>query len=216
MIEPDHEGAFLSEHPVILLKTGQTANVPWLKGITSYDGLTFAVSLVTENYLVGDLNDRFDVLAPIALMLIELTRNITDVTDQIRKFYFGNEAITMDKRIDIVNVSNSFINFKKMLRFFLQLFTDRFFLNGAVLSNLLQLKQTNASPIYYYLFDYKGTVTNAVLFGDNYPYGKKNLFEATKLISAVYCRWSLSLRRFTLFISFGRTRVSNSYYFGKR
>lgn len=38
VIEPDLEGAFLTEHPVDIIKTGRAANVPWILGVNTDDG----------------------------------------------------------------------------------------------------------------------------------------------------------------------------------
>lgn len=38
VIEPDHPGAFLKEHPIESLKNGRLMDIPWMSGVTSHEG----------------------------------------------------------------------------------------------------------------------------------------------------------------------------------
>lgn len=38
VIEPEHPGAFLTEDPIISMKEGRVADIPWLTGINSEEG----------------------------------------------------------------------------------------------------------------------------------------------------------------------------------
>lgn len=38
VIEPRVEGAFLTEHPADIIKSGKSAQIPWVTGINTEDG----------------------------------------------------------------------------------------------------------------------------------------------------------------------------------
>lgn len=38
VIEPKHVGAFLTEHPLISVRQGRLADIPWMMGTTSEEG----------------------------------------------------------------------------------------------------------------------------------------------------------------------------------
>lgn len=39
VIEPNLEGAFLTEHPTDIIKSGKASDVPWITGLNTEDGV---------------------------------------------------------------------------------------------------------------------------------------------------------------------------------
>lgn len=103
-IEPMHNGAFLTAHPLDIIKSGKVPRKPWMTGVNAQDGAIRSASIIANAYLWGDLNDEFDRLAPISLLYDKLGKNVSYITNKIRKFYFGNGPITKDSKSGITNV----------------------------------------------------------------------------------------------------------------
>lgn len=106
-VEPKHDGAFLSQHPIEIIKSGNAAKIPWMAGVNSEDGALRAVSIFANEYLLGELNDEFNRLVPMSLLYDKLGKDVDYITKKIRKFYFDDKSITKDNKADVINVSNS-------------------------------------------------------------------------------------------------------------
>lgn len=104
-VEPKHVGAFLSQHPIEIIKSGEAAKIPWMTGVNSDDGALRAVSILANAYLLRDFNDEFNRLVPISLLYDKLVENVEYITKKIRNFYFGKGPITSENKNDIINVS---------------------------------------------------------------------------------------------------------------
>lgn len=103
-VEPKHSGAFISAHPLDIIKSGKVPRKPWMTGWNTEDGALRSTAVLANAYLLGDLNDEFNRLAPISLLYDKLSKNVDDITRKIRGFYFGNGPITSDSKSAVTNV----------------------------------------------------------------------------------------------------------------
>lgn len=152
VIEPDHEGAFLTDDPALLMKYGRLSDIPWMTGITSQEGSLRVPGLygLRNGELVKELNDNFQKIAPISLLYEETCPDSLkdEVTRKIRKFYLGERQIDSSTRFELVNM-----------------YSDAWF-NHAADTSVRYYLETQSSPIYYYYFAYKGSASFSRIFGD--------------------------------------------------
>jgi len=154
VLEPNIEGAFLTEEPIDIIKSGKAANVPFMTGLTTEDGAIRSAAVFNDSNLVEDLNKDSDRILSIMFMYHETSPNKEAVSQKLREFYFGDEDIddsSKDKLTDIC--------------------TDGYFAspqNAAVNLHTKYSKQ----PVYYFLFGYRGTKSFTPFFGDSsHDYG---------------------------------------------
>ncbi|XP_014235995.1 venom carboxylesterase-6-like [Trichogramma pretiosum] len=158
VIEPDHPGAFLKEDPAISLKNGNLADINWMTGVTSHEGAIRVAGLygLNNGELVSRLHTDFEKIAPVSLLFEDTCPeyNRKNATDQIRKFYFGNKSIDKSTRAQVTDMYSDawfYIAADEAVRDHLKLFS---------------------SPVYYYYFAYRGSVSFSKIFGDeNEDYG---------------------------------------------
>ncbi|KAF7269615.1 hypothetical protein GWI33_017341 [Rhynchophorus ferrugineus] len=146
-VEPDVEGAFLTQHPIDVVREGKSAPVPLIIGITSEDGALRGAGIMNNNHLLEEINVHFERLAPISLMYDKTAKNISKITKQIKKFYFDNNPIDWSKKQEVVNM-----------------YTDGWFLNCADEAVRLHKNHTQ-HPVYYYLFSHRGSASFTEIFG---------------------------------------------------
>ncbi|XP_066251364.1 venom carboxylesterase-6-like [Euwallacea similis] len=146
-IEPNLEGAFLAEHPVEIIKSGRSAEIPLIVGITSEDGALRAAAVLNNKTLMDDLNRNFETLAPISLMYDKTALDVGSTTRQIKDYYFRGHTIDWSHKTQLVNM-----------------YTDGWFLNCADETVQLHVNYTK-QPVYYYLFGHKGEASFTTIFG---------------------------------------------------
>ncbi|KAG5884998.1 hypothetical protein JTB14_025344 [Gonioctena quinquepunctata] len=152
-IEPKHEGAFLTDHPLNLIKDGKSMDIPIIVGLNTEDGSLKVAGYESQNLLEG-FNDRFDEIVPVSFGYDRIFKNAAPVTRNLRKFYFGKQ------KIDGSNIGKV-----------VDLYTDGWFLKCADEVVRLQTKFYK-SPVYYYLFGYKGSASFTKIFnGGDTDYG---------------------------------------------
>lgn len=105
VIELPHEGAFLTEHPADIIRSGRAPNIPFITGLNSEDGALRAAGLYGNPHLVEELNDDFNRIAPISLEYDQTAMNVDYCTEKIRKFYFGDNKIDNSSVAKVVDVS---------------------------------------------------------------------------------------------------------------
>ncbi|KAF2901295.1 hypothetical protein ILUMI_04893, partial [Ignelater luminosus] len=148
VIEPNVEGAFLTEHPTDIIKSGKASDVPWITGLNTEDGVLRAAAIYGNPHLVEDLDKDFNRVVSISLFYNETATNTDFIGKQIRKFYFGDKKIDNSTRFNVVDM-----------------YTDGWFLAGADESVRLHLKYSK-SPVFYYLFGHHGVASFSQVFGD--------------------------------------------------
>lgn len=91
IVEPsDAPGAFLSQTPQEVIKSGKFGQVPWLVSYLTEDGGYNAALLLEESYPEGptwieQLNDRWFDWAPYLLFYKDSDKNIQEIDDYSRK-----------------------------------------------------------------------------------------------------------------------------------
>ncbi|ALC45783.1 Est-6, partial [Drosophila busckii] len=147
VIEPaDAAQAFLTQHPLQTIKSGQFAQVPWLASYTSEDG-GFNAGILLEKQadgkeLIEVLNARWLDLAPHLLFFrhsAETVEQMDNYSRKLRQQYIGNRNFTIDSYWDVQ-----------------RLFTDVLFKNGTELALKLHAKH-GKSPVYGYIYDNPAT-----------------------------------------------------------
>ncbi|XP_017783885.1 PREDICTED: venom carboxylesterase-6-like [Nicrophorus vespilloides] len=134
VIEIDHEGAFISEHPEETIKSGKVNPVTWLTGVNTEDGCVRS-SVIIENGLLEEFKENFDAIVPVSTYYHGNHTLSNDYTNAIRDYYFA-------KGFSTEQLTN--------------LYTDNFFFVGA--ENSLKLhREYNNITLYYYLFGYRGS-----------------------------------------------------------
>ena len=89
VVEKPGEGAFLTEEPLDILKSGKFSHVPLIIGYTSKEGIFFeAVRKILPGVkLISD----FETEVPHDLKLEKGSQKSKEVASKIQKFYFGEE-----------------------------------------------------------------------------------------------------------------------------
>lgn len=153
VIEPNHEGAFISEHPIDIIKSGKAANIPFMTGITTEEGAIKTSSYFSNPSWIEDFDKEFNRVVPLSLQY-DTQVDKDNKSRKLRKFYFGDKTIDNTTKDELTN-----------------LYSDVLFLMGADESVRLHSKHSN-KPVYYYLFGYRGSKSFSPIFGDpTYNYG---------------------------------------------
>ncbi|XP_055843584.1 esterase-5B-like [Episyrphus balteatus] len=133
--------AFLSEHPENIIKSGKSAQIPWLASYSKDDGGYNAAELMQQDSngkeMIEILNDRWNELAPVNLFFENsVDENQLDAySNSLREKYLGNKRFSAE-------------NYKLVQN----MYTDLLFANGVRNAWKLHKQYTN-SPVYAYVFD---------------------------------------------------------------
>ncbi|CAH1102370.1 unnamed protein product [Psylliodes chrysocephalus] len=155
VVEPKSaKDPFLPDHPLNIIKSGKSMDVPIIIGVTSEDGGLKAAGYKNENLLV-EFAERFDEIVPVSLFYdrTETEADADKITKKIKKFYFGDKKI-QDSIKDVVD-----------------LYTDGWFFKCSDDVARLYAKHYK-QPVYFYLFGYQGSSSFSKVFGGgNEHYG---------------------------------------------
>lgn len=94
-VEVEHDGAFLTEHPMKALKNGHVRKLPWILAQTQDEGLYPAVEFFNDTIL-RKINDDWMDLAPFLLDYDSTTDDESfkaKLSKKIRKEYLGDAKI---------------------------------------------------------------------------------------------------------------------------
>ncbi|XP_049765254.1 carboxylesterase 4A-like [Schistocerca cancellata] len=149
VIEPDVEGAFITEWPATALKEGRFSRVPVITGFTSGDGLE---PVSRKQYLddaaaLQQLSDSF-VAAVSPQLHLPTPQQREEAALKLRDFYFGHENITASDAQALVDM-----------------LTDLGFGEPVDSTVRVVANHTDAAPVYYYLFDYRGEELGNTTYG---------------------------------------------------
>nr|QYA71947.1 carboxylesterase [Anoplophora glabripennis]QYA71999.1 carboxylesterase [Anoplophora glabripennis] len=147
VIEPKVEGAFMTEHPVEMIESGKSADVPMIIGLNTEDGGLKAAGMFENAHTIEEFDENFNKLAPLSLMYSKIVNDTNSVTKKLKEFYFSNEKLDKSKIYDLIH-----------------LYTDGWFLYCADAAIRLHLRHTK-QPIYYYLFGHRGASSFTKIFG---------------------------------------------------
>ncbi|XP_049765284.1 venom carboxylesterase-6-like [Schistocerca cancellata] len=140
VLEQDVEGAFVTEWPAESLKAGRFNKVPVITGFTSGDGLELIQQklYLSDPAAVQELSDNF-VLAVSPILHLPTAEEREEAALKMRDFYFGHENITIDDAQAITDMC-----------------TDIYWGEPADATVRAASNHSDAGPIYYHLFDYRG------------------------------------------------------------
>nr|CAA61457.1 carboxylesterase [Drosophila pseudoobscura] len=140
---PDAPEAFITQHPIDIIKSGKFSQVPWAVTYTTEDGGYNAALLLEKQAssgreLIVDLNDRWFDWAPYLLFYRDSMTTIKDMDDYSRKLrqeYLGDRRFSVESYWDLQ-----------------RLFTDVLFKNSTEISLDLHRKH-GKSPVYAFVYD---------------------------------------------------------------
>ncbi|XP_049855586.1 venom carboxylesterase-6-like [Schistocerca gregaria] len=143
VVEPNLEGAFMTDRPANNLRAGRFNKVPVLEGATSGEGTVLLGPPLEPAYLedaalLQQLSDHF-VEAVSTLVHRPTAAEREQAALQLRDFYFGHENITLDDAQALVDMTS-----------------DIFFVEPADSAVRIIANHSDAGPLYYYQFDYRG------------------------------------------------------------
>lgn len=103
-------GAFLTEEPQVISQNIQVPwshQVPWLQGTVQNEGAIRASAILTNDTLLADLNQNFDVLLPKLMELsVDGPAEAARVNELMRRRYFnGAHGITKGNEQKFIDVS---------------------------------------------------------------------------------------------------------------
>ncbi|KAK4880603.1 hypothetical protein RN001_008749 [Aquatica leii] len=168
-IEQPHENAFITQHPLEIIKKGKMANVPFMTGVTRDDGAMKSAAIYNDSSLVERLNNNFNKYLPMVLDYDQLYINqSTDkYTNAIKKFYLNDK--------DLYNSAKSGLT---------DMITDALFFYPARSVSVLHAKHSK-KPVYFYLFEYRGSTSVSTYFGDpEHDYGVAHCDDLIYLLSS--------------------------------
>ncbi|KAF2904193.1 hypothetical protein ILUMI_01985 [Ignelater luminosus] len=135
VVEKESPGAFITDDPYKLLRSGNITDVPWLSGATTEEG---TLVLYLLKFQFNELNERWDIVLPDVLNYEHTIAesDIVDVARKIKKFYLNDNKVTEDNIQSVI-----------------KLFSDRYFHLDLDRSARLQANAAK-SPVYTYIYGY--------------------------------------------------------------
>ncbi|XP_015598848.1 venom carboxylesterase-6 [Cephus cinctus] len=148
VVEPDIEGAFLMEMPNDLLNSGKFADVPFMAGIMSKEGVLRSGAIMSHDNIL----QNYDVLKLKSFsnslhFYQHPVEDVIKIIDKINKYYFKGKRLTLKQENNMIHM-----------------FSDRYFVHPLVKAVEMQRKHQK-SPIYLYSFEYEGPKSFATVFG---------------------------------------------------
>lgn len=149
VVEHNHPGAFLTEHPAEIVKSGKMPKTPWMVGVTADEGAIKVASLLEHQDRVAQLNDDFDRIIPISIGYKKHMKDVAGVTKRIKELYFkGNQKIGRETKQNLIDM-----------------FTDGWFFNGTDIAVNMH-RQYVKNNIFFYKLAHRGVHSFSEFFGD--------------------------------------------------
>ncbi|XP_002011173.3 venom carboxylesterase-6 [Drosophila mojavensis] len=206
VIEPEHEGAFLTQRPREVAQRPHGQELPLMIGVTAEEGLLKTAALLNLPHLMAEFKSSFERLLPVVLNYDHHDEEKQQqITRHIENFYF--------KAGHNYNKSNH--------QNLTDLISDGWFVAGVDEYLQLRLDDQQLAPTYVYLFDHKGAASFSEIFkgARNEFYGACHAEELQYLfpigrelfVSAVPTRQDLQLRdlMLRLWVNFARNGDPN-------
>ncbi|KAF4517161.1 hypothetical protein B566_EDAN006460 [Ephemera danica] len=140
--------AFLPEAPSSALARGAIQRLPWVTGVTSAEGLYPVAAFIACESELERLDQEFNFLVPHLLHFNFTVKPGTQdkVAQLVRKEYFGDKPVNDATVPQVIKMAS-----------------DRLFMMDSQRSAELQSRH---SPVYFYLFDYRGATSLSDLMSD--------------------------------------------------
>ncbi|XP_046738954.1 esterase E4-like [Diprion similis] len=146
-IEPEIEGAFITDTPRNLYARGMIRDLPSIIEVVRDEGIVFGALFLDKQDLLKEFVNKIDIVLPHVLQHEHQIDNLTVFADAIKSYYFNN--LTADQNI----IFNNFTLF--LGDSFLSYFSHK-----VVQEKALHTK----SPQYFCSFNYRGTVSYTYFF----------------------------------------------------
>lgn len=106
VIEPKHQGAFLSDHPAQIYMNGGASKVPWITGFTKYEMGWLLADFIQNTTAVAELNRDWNTLGEVFMTIRNISGYNGRTANIIRDFYLGgkNMEIGFRNRYQIAQV----------------------------------------------------------------------------------------------------------------
>jgi carboxylesterase type B len=98
VVEPESDSAFITDHPLNLLKEGKFKKLPWILSQTQDEGLYPAAEFYNEKHL-KTIDEKWNDYAPFILDFNETTTNDKkkiEVSQKIREYYLDETEISRE------------------------------------------------------------------------------------------------------------------------
>ncbi|XP_049778162.1 LOW QUALITY PROTEIN: juvenile hormone esterase-like [Schistocerca cancellata] len=145
-VEPDLDGAFLTESSIQTLIDGRFHRVPIMTGVTSGE---LGYKMVNDTEKVEILNNEF-VKSVAPCLHLATAQQQQEAALKMRDFYFGNGTVSVDNPDPVVDFNNDMMFFEPA---------------DALVRKVSELSDT---PVFYYEFDYRGKIVQSTNWGVNH------------------------------------------------
>lgn len=130
VVEYPHEGAFLSENPEEIMKSGKYHQVPCIIGYTSMEGLLY--ELLRRTRSDADLPENLERDIPYDLNITQKSEKAKEIAEKMQKFYYE------DRDLSEKNINDRYV-----------MISDTQFLYG-IQKTIKLMKGHGAAPVYVY------------------------------------------------------------------
>lgn len=96
-------GAFLTDSPLNILKSGKYNRVPLLYLYNKYEGIVFDIFM--SKLGLPAVHAKFDDYVPRCLQLKEESKEFRDLAEEIKRFYYGDKEPSPETKEEYYNVS---------------------------------------------------------------------------------------------------------------
>lgn len=107
VMETPSDHAFITEHPVNILKDGNIQNIPWIASFTEAEGLYPGAEFVYNDTFLSDIDKRWLEIAPFILdfkEVISSEEKRNEISDLAKKHYLKDEPISLQTFNQLIKV----------------------------------------------------------------------------------------------------------------
>ncbi|XP_043272746.1 venom carboxylesterase-6-like [Venturia canescens] len=174
VVENHSAKPFIDKSPIDAIESGEAADLPWITGVVTEEGLYPGAEFVADDELMKQLDENWDTVAPFLLdynYTIPLEEH-ADLARKIRKHYLG------EKRIDRTTVNDV-----------IRMIGDRQFVVDAE-NAARRMAAANDKPVRFYRFSYRGEHSLSDAFtGNKKNYGVSHADD----LAYVFTAWNSAL-----------------------
>ncbi|XP_046590304.1 esterase E4-like [Neodiprion lecontei] len=102
-IEPDVEGALLTDSPANLLAAGKIRDLPSIALVTRDEGLELSLPLFENRDVLQDFLNNIDFILPVMIQYEGLVENMTDFTSTLKSYYLND--LTANRSLILRNIT---------------------------------------------------------------------------------------------------------------
>ncbi|GBP60047.1 Juvenile hormone esterase [Eumeta japonica] len=140
-IEIESTNAVLTDEPINIIKSGIPQNVPTLTGFNAKEGMKMLPAILRNVSLIEELNGDFKLCVPSDLEYPSDSEELNNLAQSIKEFYFNGANISKSNIGEFVNM-----------------ITDTQFYHSTDYWIKLHKAHKESNTLYYYKFDYDGSL----------------------------------------------------------